>query len=105
MANHAKARDANEPEIVRALRRVGASVITLHTPLDLIVGYRGENYLLEIKMPLGPKGGENGATLTPAQITFFERWQGQACVVRSGLEALAAIGAIASDFQDDIAIQ
>lgn len=98
---YAKTRDQNEPEVINALRHAGATVITLHTPLDLLVGYRGVNYLLEVKLPLGPMGGENGSTLTPAQMTFFERWHGQACVVRSGLQALAAIGAIASDLNDE----
>jgi hypothetical protein len=44
-----KKRDANEPEIVAALRAVGASVTLLDQPCDLLIGYRGANYLFEVK--------------------------------------------------------
>jgi len=88
------ARDANEAAIVATLRQIGASVIRLDEPCDLIVGYRGRNYLIEIKAPLGPKGGASRASLTPKQRVFFRDWQGQAEIARTATEALAAIGAI-----------
>jgi hypothetical protein len=80
-------RDSNEKEIVAALLAVGASVRKPQEPgfPDLSVGFRGVNYLLEVK---GPK-----AELTTDQVTFFEAWQGQAVVVRSVDDALKAIGA------------
>jgi len=42
-------RDANEPEIVHALRSVGAKVWHLNQPFDLLVGFRGRFTVLEIK--------------------------------------------------------
>lgn len=82
--------DANQPEIVAALRAVGASVRPIHTlgagVPDLLVGWRGGNYLLEVKTPTGE--------LTPAERKFAECWRGQAATVRSVDDALQAIGAI-----------
>lgn len=50
---HAKRRDANEPEIVNALEKLGADVFRLDAPADLLVGLRGQWYLMEVKMPKG----------------------------------------------------
>lgn len=82
-ANNAK-RDQNEPEIVQALQTVGAEVYRLNTPADLLVGFRGANYLIEVKMPKGK--------LTPDQIKFQQTWTGQYAVVRTADEALRVIG-------------
>jgi len=86
-----KRTDHNQPEIVAALRKVGASVQHLSSVgrgcPDLLVGFRQTNYLLEIK-------NTNGYNkLTPDEIRWLESWSGQAIVVRSVEEALAAIGA------------
>ena len=91
LASHSNARDANETEIVNALRCIGASVYRLDTPCDVIVGFRKHNYLIEIKLPPGPKGGVSHSTLTPDQVDFQRTWRGQFAVVRSVNEAFAAI--------------
>jgi hypothetical protein len=78
--------DANQDEIVRALRRVGATVEVIGQPLDLLVGYHGVNYLLECKTKRG--------TLTMGQVDFTAHWRGHWDVVRSVDEALQAIGAV-----------
>ena len=52
----------------------------------MVVGYRGHNYLLEIK---GPRG-----KLTPVQVWWHEEWRGQVDRVDTVDEALAAVGAI-----------
>lgn len=96
-------RDANEEEIVRALIGVGATVRRLDASIggemaglpDLLVGYRGMNYLLEVKRF---KGSLNGisivASLSPSQRKFWNSWNGSATIVRNATEALRAIGAI-----------
>lgn len=97
-------RDANEPIIVEALEAVGAAVQRLSAPgvPDLLVGYRGVLYLLEVKLPLGPRGGlperrghEGGrGDMTAAQVKWWDAWKGPApVIVRNASEALAAIGA------------
>ena len=83
---YAAKRDKNEADIVRVLEYVGATV----TPLsdtgcpDLLVGYDGENYLLEVK-------GKRGK-LTVDQIAWHQTWAGSVQVVRNADEALRALG-------------
>ncbi len=85
--------DRNQPEIVAALRSVGASVQTLHEVgrgcPDLLVGIRGQCFVLEVKDGLQPPSRQ---ALTPDEERWEELWQGQYAVVRSVDEALAAIG-------------
>ena len=90
---HNAQRDSNEKPIVDALRAIGATVERLNKPLDLLVGYRGRNYLLEVKLPAGPRGGTGHSELNDGQRLFFQTWRGQRCVVRSMDDALLAIGA------------
>lgn len=80
-------RDANEREIIEALLLAGATVRQLneHAVPDLIVGYQGRNFLLEVKTPAGK--------LNDDQFAFFEDWNGQVEMVRTPEEALKAIGA------------
>jgi hypothetical protein len=91
----AAAVDRNQAEIVRALRRVGASVEDTHAVgrgfVDLVVGFRGANYLLEVK-----DGGKRPSerALTPDEIRWHALWCGQRAVVLSAEGALRAVGAI-----------
>jgi hypothetical protein len=55
---------------------------------DIMVGYRGKNYLIEIKNGKRPPSGQ---VLTPAEILFFERWMGQVDIIRSENEAIEFI--------------
>ena len=86
--------DANQPEIVKALRGVGATVQHLHKVgqgcPDISVGWRGTNYFLEIKDGSKPPSARE---LTPAQKDWHAGWKGQVAVVCNADEALAAIGA------------
>ena len=92
MPRQAAKTDSNQPEIVQALRDVGATVFVLARVgqgiPDLAVGYRGRNYFLEVKNLDG-----RGDKLTPAEKEFHDTWRGQAAVVRNEAEALAVIGA------------
>lgn len=84
MAKYAYHRlDANHVAIREGLRAVGATV-NEKGPLDLLVGFRGTNYLLEVKTAKGK--------LRASQSAFLEAWRGHAVVVRTLDEALAAIG-------------
>lgn len=92
----AKKRDANEPAIVKALQQVGACVVKLNDPgcPDLLVGYRGATYLLEVKLPAGPRGGTTDRTLTDCQVQWWAKWKGLVpVVVRTPDDAIDAIGA------------
>ena len=81
---HRLRRDANEKEIVQALRDAGAYVVRLHMPVDLLVGYRGTNFLIEVKTEKG--------RFTKSQRLLLSVWPGQAYVVWTPEEALAVIG-------------
>jgi hypothetical protein len=86
--------DANQPEIVAALRKVGADVTSLAAVgegvPDLLVGFRGATVLIEVKDGSKPPSARQ---LTADQIEWHAAWRGGRCVVVSSVtEALAAIG-------------
>lgn len=82
--------DANQPEIVAALRAVGCSVQTLAAVgagvPDLLVGVSGVNLLMEVKTASGK--------LTKDQVPWHESWRGQVAIVRSVDEALNLVEAV-----------
>lgn len=71
--------DINQKDIMRDLKKIGASVQSLHTVgegcPDLLVGYRGYNYPIELKIP--------GGKLRDRQIEWFDDWKGTAYVADS----------------------
>lgn len=79
--------DANQAAIVAALRDAGATVFCTNNVgdgfPDLVVGYRGRNYLLEVKSDRG--------RLTPSQEKLHTTWQGTIQVVKTPQEALNVI--------------
>lgn len=81
--------DANQAEIVAALRQVGASVYIMadvgQGVPDLLVGRAGCTYLLEVKAPRG--------RLNEREQEWHAAWRGHVAVVRSVDDALRAIGA------------
>ena len=78
--------DANQAQIVSALRAAGAYVWIIGLPVDLLVGYEGKTYLVEIKD--GPK-----KTLTRLQQDFFGNWCGGGLHrIDNAEEALRLIG-------------
>ena len=89
-------KDANHNEVVAALQQVGASVIDMsHVGKgfpDLIVGFRSQTILVEIK---NPKTSYGKRGLNKNQQKWKEQWVGGPyCIVDSPEAALRAIGAI-----------
>jgi hypothetical protein len=83
---HDLSTDENEKEIVAALRDLpGVTVWRIRQPVDLLVGYLGINYLLEVKRP----GSET--RLTKDQRLFFDTWRGHRTVGTTVDEAIDAI--------------
>lgn len=86
--------DANADVIVSALRAAGCIVRFVQFTYasgcpDLLVGFRGMTYLLEVK---GPRG-----RLSKEQAEFIAEWAGgPVAVVRTVDEALAAVGLTAA---------
>lgn len=84
--------DANQDQIVSALRAAGATVQSLsqigHGCPDVLASFRGQNHLFEIK---NPKGKDK---VNDEQKKWHIAWCAPVHVVRSPEEALQAIGAI-----------
>ena len=82
--------DTNHKEIVKALREIGATVVSLaamkHGCPDLLVGYAGETVLMEIKR-------DAKAKFTPDQLDFLGKWKGGAISRVDNVEAaIRALG-------------
>lgn len=84
--------DANQTQIVSALRSVGASVELLSAVgkgcPDLLVGYRGMNILMEVKDGRKPPSERK---LTSDQIVWHSEWKGVVFLVTSVHDALDAL--------------
>lgn len=93
MPKYAAKVDRNQREIVDALKECGCDVMFIGKPVDLLIGVRGKNLLLEVKVPKAK--GEPGGKLTPEQKNFFANWRGQKAVVRTAEEALIVVGCVA----------
>ena len=80
--------DANQQQVVSALRAAGAYVYIIGLPVDLLVGYQEKMYLVEVKD--GPK-----KTLTRLQQDFFGNWCGGGLHrINDAEEALRMIGVL-----------
>lgn len=82
-------RDGNHNAIVQALEQIGCTVLDLSRlggdAPDILCGYRGESWLLEIKNPEGRN------RLSEGQQEFLATWRGKAAVVRSVYEAVGIV--------------
>lgn len=84
--------DANQPEVVKALKAAGMTVCDMSAlgsgVPDLLVGWRGINVLIEVKD--GAKKPSDQA-LTAPQKTWHETWAGQIHIARSPEEAVMIV--------------
>ena len=80
--------DANQEQVVSALRAAGAYVWIIGLPVDLLVGYEGHTFLMDVK-----DGSKK--RLTKLQEDFFANWSGATlCRVDGPEAALRMIGAV-----------
>ena len=84
--------DDNQREIVKALRKIDYSVISLASlgsgVPDLLIGIRGQNYLIELK---DGKKSPSRRQLTIDERHFMDSWAGQVDVANSLEEILEII--------------
>ena len=84
--------DRNQPEIITALRQLGASVECLHAVgngcPDLLVGFRNRTLLLEVKDGTKPPCERR---LTEDQRRWHDSWRGQKAIVKTVEEALSIV--------------
>jgi hypothetical protein len=94
--------DANQPDIVAALRKAGCTVQPLHAVgdgvPDLLVGRDGRNYLIEVKDGRKPPSSRR---LTPVQKRWHNgddkkrpAWAGQVAIANNVDEALRIVGVL-----------
>jgi hypothetical protein len=80
--------DANQTQIISALRAAGAYVWIIGLPVDLLVGYNNHTFLVEIKT-------DSKKRLTKLQADFFENWiGGTLCRIDSPEAALRMLSTI-----------
>lgn len=85
-----KRTDRNQAEIINALRKIpNLSVFSTHEVgkgfPDIVVGYKGINYLIEIKDGNKPPSARK---LTPDEVKFHSNWHGQIKIVNNLDEVL-----------------
>jgi len=86
--------DSNQPETTRCLRQLGVSVELIHRlgggiP-DYLLGFRGLNYLVELKDENKPPSRR---ALTPDETEWHDSWRGQVDTCKNLDEILVLIGA------------
>lgn len=69
MPKYAAKRDYAEPEVVRTLQELGFSVWRLDQPVDLLLGFRGDLWLAEVKT--------GKAKFNANQVKFVAEWRGK----------------------------
>jgi len=85
--------DANQEEIVKVLRLYPNISIAVTSAVgsgfpDISVGFKGKNYLFEIKDPNQPPSQKK---LTKAEQNFHINWQGQCAIAETVTEILEII--------------
>lgn len=84
-------RDTGEQDIIKAMREVGAYVKAVNDEglFDLLVSYRGETLLIEVKDGAKPPSARR---LTEAEQKFHDEWPGSNLyIINSVEEALSLL--------------
>lgn len=85
--------DGNHAEVTQALRDIGASVLDIHDigggAPDLLIGYRGQNILLEVKDGRLPPSHRK---LTLDEYKFCDNWRGGSIyIIYSPVDAVTLV--------------
>jgi hypothetical protein len=87
--------DSNHADVVKVLLAYGCSVQSLaaigHGCPDLLAGFRGRNWLFEVKPMVGVREPRPKA-LNQDQVLWHAKWAGSVHTVTSGEEALRIMG-------------
>lgn len=90
--------DRNQLVIVQALRKMGCSVAITsalgHGFPDLVVGFSGKTFLMELKDGSKPLSRQK---LTLQEENFFKTWKGHMTIIRSVDEAVNFVNNIRAD--------
>jgi hypothetical protein len=76
--------DSNQTSLVKQLRQCGMSVAITSSLgdgfVDIVVGFKGQNMMCEIKDPEKPPSARK---LTSEEKIFHEKWRGQIAIVET----------------------
>jgi hypothetical protein len=78
--------DQNQKQIKDALEAIGCDVWVIGRPVDLLVGYRKRNFLVEVK-----REGAKPRKDQQEQQEWIKNWRGQVRVVTSPEEAIRLV--------------
>lgn len=83
--------DANQPEVVKAMRKIGAVVTPMHQlgkgVADLLVSWRQKWFVMEVK-------SKSKSDLTPDQIEWIAEQRAAVVIVTSPAEAVMFLQAV-----------
>lgn len=91
---YSKAVDENQPHIVASLRKLNGVTVELDCN-DILVGYKGRNYFIEIKDPsktLRKDGRIKTDIFKKSQIDLMRSWKGQYSICWTFMDCLDVIG-------------
>lgn len=100
--SYAKRTDHNHKDVVKEFREVMPEATVFDASgagrgfPDLVIGWRGKNYLFEIK---DPEKCPSARSLTDAQKDFHLEWQGTVKVVHSAAQICAEIARMENQSQ------
>jgi hypothetical protein len=85
--------DANQPDIVKALRDIPGVTVEVDKD-DILVGRNNCTYWFEIKDPsvIKKSGGFKAGAIKPSQVELLKKWQGHYSVVWTLEQILDEIG-------------
>ena len=86
MPRHNAKVDKNQKAIVKALKQIGCGVEVIGRPVDLLVGYRSRNFLIEVK-----REGAKPRKDQQAQQDWIRDWSGQVRICRTAEEAIKLV--------------
>lgn len=91
VARVAKRVDGNQSDIVRRLEQIpGLGVLVLNAEIDLILGWNGVNFLVDLKNPNSSARRHR----TPTQRALLESWPGQVAICETFEQVLEVVGLI-----------
>jgi len=96
LARRAKKIDSNQREIVKALRAIPGVTVQVDMS-DILVGYKGKNYWIELKSPdnVSKKTGKvMDSAIKPSQVKLLKEWKGQYTICYNIDQILKEIGLI-----------
>lgn len=83
--------DANQKDIVNALRKVGRNVFEIEEPFDLLIDNFGEWLVMEVKNPETNARQKDGGLMTDKQLEILETLKARVLIATSVDEALEMV--------------